>query len=113
MSLHPLIEDHLLLSALRQPLRFGDPAQIRALYQVEDMIEDMMAEAEEANVPVERLRRFNVLVTIEAEIEVPVIAADKESARLKAEEEYADTSLYDLAFDVDYYVREVKARKAN
>lgn len=103
----------MLPSALHQPLRFGDPAQIRALYQVEDMIEDMMAEAQGANVPVEKLKRFDVTVTIVADIKVPVIAADKESARRKAEEEFEDVSFDDLEFDADYAVREVKVRTAN
>ena len=102
----------MLPAALRQPLKFGDPAQIKALYEVDAMIREMTAEAEDAVVPVEKLKRFDVTVRIEAEIQVSVIAADKERARKKAEEEYEDVSLGDLDFDVDFYVREVKARPA-
>jgi hypothetical protein len=112
-QLHPVLSNDMLPPALLQPLKFGDPAQIKAMYELDNKIAKMTAEADEQGVAIEDLRQYQVTVTVEAEYTVTILAASKEAAVEKAKEEHEDLCAWELDFDVDYYAREVKARRAN
>jgi hypothetical protein len=96
--------------ALLRPLKFGDVEQIRAMRELDRMIEEMSAEVDEKGVPIEAMKLFRVTVTMAAEHTMKVYATDKASAIKKAEEEFGDIANWELDFDVDYYAREVKAK---
>lgn len=108
-QLHPLISNAALPPALLKPLRFGDPDQIRALYQLDRMIEDMTADADREGVPPEAIKKYQVTVSIEAEMTFEVLATSRDHAEEKAREEFADQDVADMDFDTDYYVREIKS----
>jgi hypothetical protein len=107
-QLHPLISNAALPPALLKPLRFGDPDQIRALYQLDTIIEEMVAEADQG-VPVERLKRYRVRASIEAEETIEVLAGSREAAVARAKEKFSDDWwASDADFNFSYYAVEVK-----
>jgi hypothetical protein len=108
-QIHPVLSNNMLPAPLLRPLKFGDPEQIKALYEVDGMITDMTAEAEDEGVAIEALCRFEVTVTVVAEYTVTVLAANEEAAIEKAEEKHEDLTHDDLDFDVDYYARKVNS----
>lgn len=106
--IHPVLSNNMLPPILRQPLRFGDADQIRALYDLERQIDRMTAEAADHGVPVEDLKLYRVTATWTATHTMEVIAANKAAAIEKAEAEADDIDGGDLDFDVNYYAREVR-----
>ena len=82
--LHPLLNNTELPAPLRRPLRFGDPEQIRALYEVEALFESLDDEVDAAladGVAPETLRRYRVEVEGTMAERYDVVASSEAEAR--------------------------------
>ena len=102
MSLHAILPDSELPEALKRPLKFGDPEQIKALENLEHRINEM-AIAEEGE-----FKYFKVSIELIAEYDVEVMAKSKADAEEKAQEKAEEAGHYGLDFEITAYAREVK-----
>jgi len=106
MQLNRYIPNEELPPVLLRPLVFGDPEQIKALYELESKIEKM--ETEKAKIANGEMRFYSVEVSFEGSVNVKVLAVDEEDAKQKAMEEASyDECNYT---DVDAVAYEIKNR---
>jgi hypothetical protein len=90
MNLHPTLFDYELPPALRKPLVFGDPDQIKSLNAIEAKLK--AEELRGKQIASGELNKFEVEVEFTGYQRVTVYAADKDEAKELALEE---TSVYD------------------
>lgn len=89
---------------LRQPLKFGNHKQIRALDELEDKINKL--EAEQAAITNGQQQYYEVIVKVSGSKKIKVLAINEHDAEEKAE------SMFDIDYDdIDIEIDTIWARK--